>query len=284
MSEYKKTKWACSIIEKQHDDGSWGFFHSLGYPSEENSITTEQALRRLQVLGFTIDDEPVKKAVSYMRDCLRRTKQIPDRREKVHNWDIFTDLMLSAWIRRFTKADEEANRTGEKWCRIISSAFSTGVYNHSTYVKTYKEVHNLPPKGGRLLDIANFYHVSLMQNMLNTIEAQAMVEYLINHETGIYYVYDKRLLNTPLSFKSLNACRYVSAIELLSDYDKAECREKLSFAVKWLNNNKEKDGLWDMSSEAKDGINFPLSDSWRSKDDRITDCTYRIENLIRKLQ
>jgi hypothetical protein len=37
---------------------------------------------------------------------------------------------------------------------------------------------------------------------------------------------------------------------------------------------------WDMGKESKDGINFPLSDSWKSEKDRIKDCTYRIKKLL----
>jgi len=59
--DYKNGKWAKKIIELQYDDGSWGYFHSLSNPALEQSITTEQALRRLEILGFTIDDKPIKK-------------------------------------------------------------------------------------------------------------------------------------------------------------------------------------------------------------------------------
>jgi len=40
-----------------------------------------------------------------------------------------------------------------------------------------------------------------------------------------------------------------------------------------------KNNEWDMGKESKDGINFPLSDSWKSDKDRIKDCTYRINKL-----
>lgn len=39
-----------------------------------------------------------------------------------------------------------------------------------------------------------------------------------------------------------------------------------------------------MGTTVKDGIKFPLSDSWRSKDLRIKDCTYRISKLIKKME
>ncbi len=79
---YKDGKWATSIIALQDDDGKWGWFHSLSQ-CYNSSITTEQALRRLERLGYTIEDECIQKAVSYMDDCLTGKKTIPDRREKL---------------------------------------------------------------------------------------------------------------------------------------------------------------------------------------------------------
>ena len=127
MLEYKNSKWASKIIELQRDDGSWGYFHTLSNPTKQNPITTEQAIRRLEILGYTIDDEPISKVVSYMQDCLVGKRTIPDRREKLHNWDIFTELMLSTWIRRFTKNDNNAKNAAKKWAEIMSTAFRKGI-------------------------------------------------------------------------------------------------------------------------------------------------------------
>lgn len=283
MKTFKESKWALSILNLQKSDGSWGYFHTLSNPSKQNPLTTEQALRRLEILGFTIEDASIQKAVSYMQDCLTGKNTIPDRREKVHNWDIFTDLMLSTWIRRFTKSFEKAHITGEKWKHIITQAFSSGIYDHKLYSEAYKEIHQLPPKGGRLLDTANFYHVSLVSDFLDTSTAQLFVEYLLQHETGIYYIFDRQLSVTPVIFQSKETVKYLSAIELLSDYKNSGCRDKLAFAVEWINRNKNKDGRWDLSAKGKDGIWFPLCDSWRNTENRIQDCTYRINNLLQNL-
>lgn len=51
------------------------------------SLTTEQALRRLERLGYTIEDECIQRAVDYMDNCLMGRDKIPDRREKLHDWD-----------------------------------------------------------------------------------------------------------------------------------------------------------------------------------------------------
>lgn len=82
MPDYKNGKWAKKIVELQKDDGSWGYFHGLAMPTSQQPITTEQALKRLRVLGYTKDDLVITKSLSYMHDCLAGTKVTPDRREK----------------------------------------------------------------------------------------------------------------------------------------------------------------------------------------------------------
>lgn len=283
MDDYKDSKWASEIIELQRDDGSWGYFHALSNPSRENPITTEQAIRRLEILGYTITDEPIIKAVSYMQDCLVGKKTIPDRREKLHNWDIFTELMLSTWIRRFTKNDNNANNAASKWAEIISTAFEKGIYDNDLYIDTYKSVFRLPPRGGRLLDFANFYHVSLMSDSFDNKIALTFMDYILHHKTGIYYIYGEQLSILPDTFKSKEASRFISAIELLSEYENPGCKEKLMFVVEWLNANKEQEGYWNMGATVKDGVRFPLSASWRSRELRVKDCTYRITNLLKSI-
>lgn len=78
---YRNTKWANEIRKLQDAEGKWGWFHTLSRPSS-GVITTEQALRRLHCLGFTMEDDCIQKAVAYMDACLRGEKEIPDRREK----------------------------------------------------------------------------------------------------------------------------------------------------------------------------------------------------------
>jgi len=283
MKEFKHSRWAEHIISQQKDDGSWGFFHGLGIATKKSPITTEQALRRLQILGYTMDDEPIQKAVSYMHSCLVGENQIPDRREKLHDWDLFTSLMLSTWIRRFYSDDPLANHTAERWAEVISHALLDGSYHHDRYVKAYKRVFNKAPRGGRFVDFVSFYTVSLLANFLYDSLEEAMFDYILNHEVGIYYIYESCLLNPPENFKSKQASRFIGAIELLSEYSNPRCKAKLKYAADWLNRNREPDGMWDIGSAAKDGVYFLLSDSWRLEETRKKDCTYRISRLMQRL-
>ena len=278
--DYKHGKWAKQIVQLQHDDGSWGYFHTLSNPSPKQPITTEQALRRLKVLGYTYADEPIRKAVSYMHNCLVGKNKLPDREEKLHNWNIFTELMLAAWITMFTGEDSAANNAAQKWAEIINAAFTYNEYSNDLYISSYRNVFGLNPRGGRLVDFVSFYQVSLLTNKLNKNIEKAYFKYLLEHETGIYYIYSKRLLDVPGKFQSKETSSYLRAIELLAKYQNPELKKELGFVLSWINKNKIGDNLWDTGKEIKDGIDLPLSDSWRNEKNRIEDCTYRIKRIL----
>ena len=106
------------------------------------------------------------------------------------------------------------------------------------------------------------------------------MNYILQHQTGIYYIMINNYLSCAI-FKSKEASRYIAAIELLAEY---RIPRKFTFVLEWLNNNKESEGYWDMGSTVKDGVRFPLSDSWRKKELRVKDCTYRISKLIENIE
>lgn len=277
---HKESKWAKNIIAMQESDGKWGCFHSLSQ-FYNSPITTEQALRRLERLGYTIEDECIQKAVAYMNDCLIGKKSIPDRQEKVHDWNIFASMILATWIRRFTLDNPSANKIANQWATVISHAFEDGVYNHSKYVSAYYEILGMKPNGGRLIDFMNFYPISMLSNCLDEKTEIALMEYALNKEGGIYYIYDKQLSIVPVCFESREASRYLGAMELLSKYKYA--KRNLRFVSDWLIANKNENGKWDMSKIVNDKVYFPLSDDWRRKETREADCTERIENLLEEL-
>lgn len=277
---HKDGKWARQLIALQKEDGSWGRFHSMD-TSGDDPVTTEQALARLRRLGFTIEEPCIRRAVRYMDDCLNGRREIPDRREKLHSWDIFTALMLSACIREFTPDNPSANRVAATWANIVAQAFSAGHYDHRLYTEAYADSFGMKPRGGRLVDFTSFYQISLLQDMLDAKTQNLLMDYLLAKPDGIYYVYD-RPLNAPPPFASIHTSRYLGAIELLAGYRHAV--GKLKFAADWLETNRNERGCWDMGSSARDNVYFPLSDNWRTRERREADCTERISKLLSRIK
>jgi hypothetical protein len=281
MKNRYDNKWVQQIVELQHEDGSWGCFHTLSKPTKAQPITTEQALRRLRILGLTKDDEPVARAVIYMEQNLKQPFPTVFY-EKKHDSKTYGDLMLAAWIRLFDAYNEAALVIANKWANIVSSAFQGGTYSNERYVSVYEtEFAKLNPKAGCLSDFVVFYQLALLPGLLSPEVENAMLDYVLPHKRGIYYIYNSPVNVLPEVFASKNASWYLSAIELLASY--ASASKKLGFVKKWLLDKRSADGMWDMSAAVKDGIHFPLSDSWRKPEDRRSDCTARITKLIERL-
>ena len=175
-----------------------------------------------------------------------------------------------------------ANNITEKWSKIINNSFVNNIYDQNIYVNKYEDIFKIKmnPKAGRLFDFVNFYPVSLLTNVLDKKIEPKYFKYVLEHDCGIYYIYDKKLTDVPKLFQSKITNHYLRAIELLVKYDNPECKKQLKFIVKWLKSNITKNNEWDLGKASKDGINFPLSDSWRSEENRIKDCTYRINKLL----
>jgi len=274
---YKDNNSAREIIEMQEEDGSWGIFHTLSEPNK-NPLTTEQALRRLQVLGFDINDKCIRKSVDYMTACLIGDKEIPDLKEKTHDNQIFRDMMLSTWIRKFTKDNKMANEVALKWSKIISHAFQTQSYNHDAYLKSYEQTFGKKANGDRLVDFVNYYQVSLIGGLLSAEIEKKVLNHILNHRNGIYYIgYRKKLSELPIEFTSKQTVKFLACIEHLKDYTCLE--SELDNVVKWIYKNAH-DKQWDLGTKCKDKIYMPLSDTWRSKENRVKDSTYFVRKIL----
>ncbi len=279
---YKDSKWASQILALQHDDGSWGHFHTLSNPTTAQPMTSEQALRRLRILGFTKDDEPICRAMRYMEINLANPEPTVFH-EKKHDSKTYGDLMLAAWLRLFDSENESALSVAKKWASIIEVAFADGTYSHDAYVAAYEAQigKKLNPKAGCLANFVVFYQVVLLQGMLLPKTESIVLDYILDYPTGMVYIYNKPIRSLPEEFASKQANQYLAAIELLAGYTGAA--EKLKFVAEWLMNNRGNDGLWDMGAVVKDGIRFPLSESWRNPADRKADCTFRICRILKQL-
>lgn len=280
--KYKSGIWAEKIISMQQPDGSWGCFHTLSQPTKKQPITTEQALRRLKILGFTKADTPIMRAIQYMEACLQNPEPTVFF-EKKHDSKTYGDLMLSTWLRFFDKDNKTALPVAQKWGNIISSAFISGEYVHEKYVAAYEAIikKKLNPKAGCLTNFVVFYQLALTADCFDEKTEAAIFDYILKYKNGISYIYDGLLTLLPETFASKQTSRYLAAIELLVGYQKN--KHKLQFVVDWLEGNKDKNGQWDFGNKAKDGIYFPLSDSWRKDEFRKADCTERIIDLLKLL-
>lgn len=279
--EHKAGKWATKILAERHEDGMWGNFHTLSRPVKGRPITTEQAIRRLYRLGYSIEDEVIKNVVDRMVLCIRDQQKIDNYFEKTHDWRLFEKLMLSAWIRIFDSQNPYALEVARGWGDIVEKAFARGTYCREDDIEAFTKQHGRRPQSGFETGFGMFYHAVLLQGVLTPKTERMFLDYYLSKQDGMYYIYDKRLNQVPGEFASRGASCYLAAMEVLAGYETA--KEKLSFVIEWLNDNKDENGQWDFGPKANDGVYFPLSDTWRKAEDRKRDCTERVNRFLNKL-
>ena len=280
MGDYRTGKWAAAVLAAQHTDGTWGsMFHSMAQPANA-PLTTEQALRRLHALGFTIADEPIRRCVDTMAACLRGERKIDEYWETGLDWAMFEPLMLSAWIRRFAPDQPDALALARRWAYVAEAGFASGTLDESAWNAAYEAEFHRKDRHPRPLGFSPFYHGMLLPGLLRAETENALVQHIL--QTGVYYVYAKPLAHPPAPFATLETSRWLAALELLAEYPHA--KEHLAFAAAHLYLNIGSDGQWDLGVQSNDKVYFPLSDSWRTEALRKADCTARVQRFLDKLK
>lgn len=279
MTDFRTGKWASAILTAQREDGTWGaMFHSMAQPGSA-PLSTEQALRRLHALGFTREDEPIRRCVDTMSACLRGERKIDAYWEKGLDWAMYEPLMLSAWIRHFDPDQPDALAWALRWAKVIEAGFSSGKYDESAWSAAYENEFHRAERHPNPIGFTAFYHGMLLPGLLSAQAESAMVQHIL--ESGMYYVYAKPLLPPPAAFAAKESSYWLAALEILAEFPCA--RETLSFAAAWLYLNIGPDGQWDFGAKASDKVYFPLSDSWRTEASQKADCTSRIRRFLDKI-
>lgn len=198
-----------------------------------------------------------------------------------HDWDLFTRMMLAAWIRTFVPQDPLAAGVATQWAKVVGAGFAFGRYEDGAYRQAYRRVFGQPPKGARFEDFLSFYQVILLAGTLPSRLEDAFFSYLLQAPQGIYYLYDAAINRPPPVFQSRAACRYLGALEVLTAYRRQ--RQHLHFAVQWLCQHQRPDRSWDLGAVSREGVYQPLSDDWRHPDRRVADCTAWVEWVLEQL-
>ena len=253
----------------------------MSCPVKGRPITTEQAIRRLYRLGYSIEDEVIKNVVDRMVLCIRDQQKIDNYFEKTHDWHLFEKLMLSAWIRIFDSQNPYALEVAQSWADIAEKAFARGTYCREDDIEAFTKQQGRRPQSGFETGFGMFYHAVLLQGILTPKTERLFLDYYLSKQDGMYYIYDKPLNQVPEEFASRGSSCYLAAMEVLAGYKSA--KEKLSFVVEWLNDNKDENDQWDFGPKANDGVYFPLSDTWRKAEDRKRDCTERVNRFLNRI-
>ena len=271
-----------ALCGSQSPDGSWGRFRRPDdWPVARPDRTTESALVRAQALGMDRDHPAIQRAISYLAGLIDHSISWPDLGPLAVGGASGFELAAAARLSQLDSGHPAVRAVAAKWEDIISASLTGDGIDRTIYHERYERYFGQPEEvmSDRILSA---YVLWLLRDRLDYAVSLRLTDYLINRSRGIFLINNRALRYLPLSFQSRECQRYLVALSILADYPSAGTL--LESAFNWLWDQMNNNGFWDFGDVARDGLELPLSDSWRRKGSRQADCTVRILSLMVRLQ
>lgn len=265
------------IENEQNERGFWPPFH--GY--------TENVIKRCLSIGLHTD-HPCLKSVSVFIKKALDNKESWDQTEKQDNirwWpEMFVPLVNAAMLSLIEPDSEVLDVHRKRWASFAETAFSQGSYDKEAEAKAQHEHFGFVTK--RTIPAFGYYNLILLaptekEYFLSDAADQALVDTCMDLAGGIYYVYDRKLSDMdPIDVKrraSIGFGPWLRAVSLVSPYKGwAKYKEKY---IDWILSQRNEEGFWELP-QRPDLFNFPLSDSWRTRKNRVIDSTIMVLRFL----
>jgi hypothetical protein len=266
------------LIDQQRPDGSFGRFTFIADPDTPNGGVNESAMIRAFSLGLEQDHTLLVSLRHFFESVLQHLADS-------NPYGIARSLILAACLRQMGSDHPLVMAIVRDWRTIIESSFDGQAYQIALFHDKCEEMfgpdQNLWPEKWPEMGFSR-YMLLLLKDQLPFKVEQGMIHHLIYQSRGIYPVSNRSLQHFPLEFTSRESARFITSLELLTQYTSAAIY--LRHAEDWLWEQLDSDGFWDLGSPGRDNRHLPLSESWRSKFARQQDCTVRILALMTRLQ
>ena len=265
------------IENEQNDRGFWPPFH--GY--------TESLIRRCLSMGLDKEHQCLNKVSDYIKKVLDN-KESWDQFEKQDNtrwWpEMFVPLVSAAMLSLIEPDSDILDLHRNRWANFAETALSLGYYDKDAEARVQCEYFGFTTK--RTIPAFGYYNLILLaptgkKNCLSDKTDQALVDYCMNCAEQIYYVYNCKLSDfVPIGIKrrdSRDFCHWMRALSLISQF-KGWMKYKDKY-VEWILRQRNEEGFWELTRKPN-LFNFPLSDSWRSRKNRIIGSTIMVLRFL----
>ena len=271
------------LEKEQRDDGSWGAFHSRSVKGKEKIPSTEVGVERALTLGLDSSHPILRRAGDYIINILEGRIPFPDYHEKNDRWKTGMNLFLCSTLSLIHPEHPILDATRKLWLQIAQRTFSFGSYNENDEIAAHKELTGATVKDSYLV-LNSRYHVILLGSeeryLPKTLE-NLYIKWIWNLKEGIGYL-EIPLFKIPPIDKPGLLDRWFVSHELLSRFYPRIWSNLVHNDIKWLWNNQNKELFWNFGSRASTQHYFPLSDSWRYKNNKQFDWTARVLILLRR--
>jgi len=269
------------LANEQHEDGSWGRFHSRDTQQKQVIPTTEVGIERALSLGLEAAHPILRRACTYILETMMGNRAFPDRAEVNDRWETGVRLFLASTLSLIQPDHPALEPDREVWGRIARRTFQSGVYCETDEMKAHTELTGATVKDSYLV-LSSKYQLNLLGSIPGMLSGElemALLQWLWGRADGIGYLGVP--LNQPPSLKPGPLDRWLASLELLSrGYPRWVHFAQPS--IEWLWEQSEKSGTWDFGPRPGSVAALPLSDSWRRRQDRRLDWMTRVLTLMRR--
>ena len=167
------------------------------------------------------------------------------------------------------------------WTTIVTRTFTSGQYDPQAEILAHRELTGSSVENSYLV-LNNRYTIAFLGSkptLLPKSVEKAFADWIWQGKKGIGYL-EASLSHLPESLLTRRFDLWFTSLELISDFP--SWRNFAEDVVDWLWAQKDKKGLWNCGRETKASHCFPLSESWRKKQNRKHDCSTRVLSLLRK--
>jgi len=267
------------IESEQNDRGFWPPFH--GY--------SEHIIKRCLSFGLDKNHSCLKGVSDYIIKVLNNEESWDqfEKHDNIRWWpEMFVPLVCAAMLSLTEPDNKLLDMHRKRWAYFAETAFSKGYYDKETETRVQHDYFGFKTK--RTIPAFGYYNLILLAPTNNTdylIEStdQALVDYCMNSAGQIYYVYNCNLSDfVPIDRKgkdSRDFCHWIRALSLVSQF-----RGWMKYKDKydeWILGQRNEEGLWELTRRPN-LHNFPLSDSWRTRKNRIIDSTIMVLRFLNR--
>ena len=272
-----KSQCVKTLAAEQWEDGSWGAFHSQNTKVKQKIPTTEIGVERALALGLDGEVPLLCKAADYILSIMNGHRPFPDRHEKNDRWQTGMRMFLASTLSLIYPNHPELEPDRNLWWEIAEEAFQSGTYREMDEVQVHKRLTGVTVKNSYLV-LNNRYQLNILGSIPGTLPRQlekSLLKWLWSREDGIGYL-GVSLHSAPLQ-KPGTVDRWLASLELLS-----RGFHRWVDAMDWLWSLRKEDGFGDFGPRPSSITNLPLSDTWRNKQNRVSDWSTRVLILMRR--
>ena len=277
----QQSHWVQELEQEQQEDGSWGRFHTENTKIKSRYPTTEFALRRGLELGLDKRDHAFIHAIRYMTDVLEGRVRWSDHYEKSPCFPLAVTLFTAAELSQINPSHSALDPIWDIWFEIFRRTFAGGAYNLEAERAASKELLGVNINRSYVA-FPSKYTLKFMGARSDRIPErmqQALLKPLWSGEISLGYLRPTPS-NLPTDTTERDFARWLESVEVLSGF--RSWKRVAEEGIQWLWDQHEVDNLWDCSPRRGRTPFFPLSASWRKRENRRNDCSTRILVLLRR--